>query len=50
MMKVHSGLKPPHINFDHNAFIKHLKTIIDLKGDKNQIYQTHPLIYVKQKL
>ena len=49
MMKVHSGLKPPHINFDHNAFIKHLKTIIDLKGDKNQIYQTHPLIYVRAK-
>lgn len=49
MMKIQSGLKSPHINFDHNEFINHLKTIVDLNGDKNQIYQTHPLIYVRAK-
>ena len=49
MMKMHSGLKPPHINFDHKAFINHLKTIVDLKGDRNQIYHTHPLMYVRAK-
>ena len=49
MMKIYSGLKPPHINFDHKAFIDHLKTIVNLKGDRNQIYQSHPLMYVRAK-
>ncbi len=49
MMKIASGLKPPHINFDHKIFINQLKNIIDLKGDKNQIYSTHPMIFVRAK-
>ena len=49
MMKMASGLKPPYINFNHKVFINQLKSIIDLKGDKNQIYQSHPMIFVRAK-
>ena len=49
MMKIASGLKPPHINFDHKTFIDQLKNIVDLKGDRSQIYSTHPMIFVRAK-
>ena len=49
MMKIASGLKPPHINFDHKVYINEIKKIIDLKGDKNQIYSSHPMMFVRAK-
>jgi len=49
MMKIASGLKSPHINFDHKTFINQLKSIVDLKGDHSQIYSTHPMIFVRAK-
>ena len=49
MMKIASGLKPPNINFDHKTFINQLKSIVDLKGDRAQVYSTHPMIFVRAK-
>ena len=42
MLKITSGLTDEHINFNYSSYLDQLRELKELKGDKTQMYSTHP--------
>ena len=42
MLKITSGLTDEHINFNYSSYLDQLRELKELKGDKTQMFSTHP--------
>ena len=42
MLKITSGLTDEHINFNYSNYLDQLRELKELKGDKTQMFSTHP--------
>jgi hypothetical protein len=42
MLKITSGLTDEHINFNYSIYLDQLRELKELKGDKTQMFSTHP--------
>ncbi len=42
MLKLTSGLSDKHLKFNFSIYLDQLRELKEVKGDKNQLYSTHP--------
>jgi len=42
MLKITSGLRDQHLQFNFSAYLNQLRELTEIKGDQTQLYSTHP--------
>ena len=45
MLKITSGLGEDHLTFNFSSYLDQLRELKQIKGDQNQMYSTHPIIF-----